>query len=265
MFCKNGSMNHIWDLSKIDVYNVQRFFRPVIIRNKSWEKNIVKVKWGLNDLLEGLYWGDYQMDLDPVNNIILGDTYDIFDIKTVKKFYKYIDFTAEYVDHLAKYNKTETLEFLLAKFGSKLQYSSNAMDYASEHGHVNVLEWWFKSNLPLKYSENALYNASWKGHIEVLEWWFKSNRPLKYNENALNFASEYGHIHVLEWWKNSGLLLKYNESALDWASDNGHLNVLEWWKNSGLLLKYSSNIINKVIEYRHENVRKWWCKEIINH
>ena len=56
MFCKNGSMNHIWDLSKIDVYNVQRFFRPVIIRNKSWEKNIVKVKWGLNDLLEGLYW-----------------------------------------------------------------------------------------------------------------------------------------------------------------------------------------------------------------
>jgi hypothetical protein len=220
MFCKNGSMNHIWDLSKIDVYNVQRFFRPVIIRNKSWEKNIVKVKWGLNDLLEGLYWGDYQMDLDPVNNIILGDTYDIFDIKTVKKFYKYIDFTAEYVDHLAKYNKTETLEFLLAKFGSKLQYSSNAMDYASEHGHVNVLEWWFKSNLPLKYSEDAL-----------------------------NSASECGHIHALEWWKNSGLPLKYNIHYILHGSircKDDHEKSIKWWKNSGL--PYDPNICLSIVD-----------------
>ena len=209
---KGVKMNHICNLSKIHYSDLKRFFRPVIIRNKSWEKNIISdFNLGLNKLLTDLCC-NHKMDLDIVNNIILGDTYDIFDIKTVKKFYKYINFNAYYVNFLGKYsNATEILDFLLNKFGSKLKYSVLAIYNASGNGNVNILEWWKNSGLPLKYYSDAMDCASENGHVNVLEWWKNSGLPLKYDEFAIEIAeiaSKNGHVHVLEWWKNSGLPLK---------------------------------------------------------
>ena len=155
---KINEMDHIWDLSKIHDYDVQRYFRQVIIRNKAWEKNII-FRRGLNNLLQGLYYRDIRMDYDPVHNIVLGDTYDIFDVKTVKKFYKYINFNADYVNYLGKYsNATEILDFLIGKMELKLEYSEKSIDNASEHGHMNVLEWFINNNLIVPFHYKLKYN-----------------------------------------------------------------------------------------------------------
>jgi hypothetical protein len=182
------------------------------------------------------------------DKIILGGKYPLCDVETIKKFD--LKITKEYIRNLVKYGKVDVLMFLLEKHNSLISgFTSEALNYASENGHINVLEWWIKSGLPLKYDESALDWASENGHVNVLEWWLKSGLPLKYNEYALNNASAKGHVNVLEWWFKSGLPLKYNEYALYWASFKGHVNVLDWWLKSGLPLKYDRIIIENLISH----------------
>ena len=112
------------------------------------------------------------------------------------------------------------------------------MDWASNNGHIEVLNWWNNSGFESKYSQNAIDWASENGHIDVLNWWKNSGLELTYSQNAMDLASAKGHINVLNWWKNSGFESKYRGDAIDLASEYGHIDVLEWWKNSGLELKY---------------------------
>ncbi|RKP17230.1 hypothetical protein ROZALSC1DRAFT_24408 [Rozella allomycis CSF55] len=117
------------------------------------------------------------------------------------------------------------------------------MNWASQNGHLNVLEWWKNSGVELKWSEDAMDWAGRDVHIDVLDWWKKSGLELKWSEDAMDLASEYGHLNVLEWWKKSGLELKWSENAMNSASEYGHVKVLEWWKKSGLELKWSDDAI----------------------
>jgi hypothetical protein len=286
------SRNSIWNLSKIDLYtydnpiNNMRFFKLVIVNNKLWHPSLEPC-YSVVDMHRTPYF----MIVHHINHIIDGDTYDIFDIKTVKKFYKYINITESHVDLLCYLGKIETLDFLFKKFGLELKYSVNALNNASSEGHVNVLTWWFKSNLPLEYNARALNNASLNGHVNVLEWWLKSGLELKYTGDSLKLASEKGHVHVLEWWKKSGLELQYDEKifdncinidSLNWWKNSGLelkyseytletissmydcLKALEWWKNSGLKLKYSNSVLEWTSKDRHSSkwcyshVLKWW-------
>jgi hypothetical protein len=213
-----------------------------------------------------LFWLDkYRKILKCDKDIILSDVYDIFDVRTLIKFYKYINITESYVDAVCGFGKVDTLDLLMRKFGSELKYSKNALDNASGNGHVNVLNYWKNSGLELKYSAIALNNASGRGHIEILEWWVKSNLPLKYDIGVIKGASGNGHIDVLEWWLKSGLCipimyysgdltLKYSEIIADTASIYGCVNVLEWWKNSGLPLEYTTTAIDNGCV----NALEWW-------
>uniref|UniRef100_A0A6C0E7A1 Ankyrin repeat protein n=1 Tax=viral metagenome TaxID=1070528 RepID=A0A6C0E7A1_9ZZZZ len=153
----------------------------------------------------------------------------------------YLDF----IIILCKYGKIDILEYLLKKDGSLYSLSAlgakEVLEYASQNGHVNVLEWWKNSKLPFNYDEKVLEYASQNGHVNVLEWWKNSKLPCNYDENVLKLASSNGHINVLDWWKNSGLPLKYYDNVLDYYhSNDGDIKVLEWWRNSGLPFQYYS-------------------------
>lgn len=142
------------------------------------------------------------------NKIILGETYALYDIRTIKKF--------------------------------NIHINESFITGASKNGHVNILEWWLKNNLELKYNEDAIDKASGQGHVKVLEWWKNSGLELKYCEYSLYFASGNGHLNVLKWWKKSGLKLKYDEHRLlewahEWTRYTGGLKVINWWKHSGLI------------------------------
>jgi hypothetical protein len=51
------------------------------------------------------------------------------------------------------------------------------MDWASQYGHVEVLEWWKNSGLECKWSDAAMDGAS--RDVEVLEWWKNSGLEWK--------------------------------------------------------------------------------------
>lgn len=90
----------------------------------------------------------------------------------------------------------------------KIEIIAEAVDEASRHGQVAVLDFWLNSGLDLDYSEHALQNASIKRQLGVLEWWRTSGLPLKIG-NVLDFASMEGTTVCLDWWAASGLPVSY--------------------------------------------------------
>jgi hypothetical protein len=203
--------------------------------------------------------------------IILSELYNLFDLKTIKKFNleKYIN--RMYVCMICEHNKLDTLKYLHKNDLLNLNYQADPsrqydynlypMDFASKGGNVNVLNWWIKSGLPIQYSENALKGASAHGHVHVLEWWKNSGLKLQYScwtLNSIAHTKNTGQINSLEWWKNSGLHLLYHSDSMDQASYNDRIDILEWWKNSGLPLKYSSFSIDQAFETGCTRTLKWW-------
>jgi hypothetical protein len=71
--------------------------------------------------------------------------------------------------------------------------------------------------------------ASQYGHVAVLEWWKNSGLECKWSKDAMDWASCCGHVAVLEWWKNSGLECKWSKSV-----DYEKKTVREWWKTMDL-------------------------------
>ncbi|KAI8809852.1 hypothetical protein BJ742DRAFT_802637 [Cladochytrium replicatum] len=67
------------------------------------------------------------------------------------------------------------------------------------------LQWWKSSGLELKWSSEAIDYASEKGRLDVLEWWQDSGLEMKWNWKAFEKPIEDGNIKVLSWWKAAGL------------------------------------------------------------
>ncbi|KAI9323966.1 hypothetical protein DFJ73DRAFT_634563, partial [Zopfochytrium polystomum] len=140
-------------------------------------------------------------------------------------------------------------------------YTDAAMDRASEHGHVDVLDWWKdRSGLALRYSL-PMDAASAGGHVAVLRWWKDSGLPVKLVA-PMDVASTGGHVEVLRWWKDSGLKVKYTDWAVDSASAGGHVAVLQWWKDSGYRMKYTARALDGALRNPGSTAAaalEWWA------
>ena len=145
-----------------------------IPRYYSYGINIREVRLPLDDP-EFIMIKNPSCDVSRANKIVLGKKYSLYDPETY------------------------------AKFGLLMENNIYLVNHASEHGHIEFLDYWLLSGLKLKYSSDAM-----------------------------DLASENGHIHILARWKNSGLKLKYTHYAIDWAQENNHNNVVEWWKQNSL-------------------------------
>ena len=189
------------------------------------------------------------------NMIILGKKYNMFDIETILQFKLYL--SDKFVNYVSQNGYVNVLEWFNSS-GYEFKYSKKSIDRASANGHVNVLEWFKNSGYEFKYSDIAISDASANGHVNVLEWFKNSGYEFKYSESAIDRASPCGHVNVLEWFKNSGYEFKYSKNAIDRASANGHVNVLEWFKNSGYEFKYSKYVIDHASTNGHVNVLEWF-------
>jgi hypothetical protein len=167
------------------------------------------------------------------NKMILGAKYSLFDPNTYKLFNLDMTQNTYIVDYASEIGNIEFLEYWLTS-KINLHYSENAMDLASKNNHLHILSWWLSSKLELKYSNTAMTTH----HVDVLEWWKTSGLALKYNTWTIDCASASGRIDVLTWWSRSKLPLLYSTTAIYLAAHNKHTDVLYWWLNSGLECKY---------------------------
>ncbi|GAA5985817.1 hypothetical protein JCM11641_006217, partial [Rhodosporidiobolus odoratus] len=158
------------------------------------------------------------------------------------------------------WGRKDVLEWALAREGGMrpdARTTAEAVDEASRHGQVDMLDFWLNSGLPLHYSEAALSSATIKRQVPTLEWWKKSGLKLKIG-NVLDFASMEGSDVCLEWWSQSGLPCKYTKAALYSLSKSGNLPLLAWWRSSRFPLAYDKEVLIVATRYARVDVLEWW-------
>jgi hypothetical protein len=176
---------------------------------------------------EGTQW--------KTNKMIVDEIYNLYDLETIIKLetigtFKF-PFSPFYISQVCFHGNTDILDYWVGEANVYLEYDEWTMNFASYQGHVNVLEWFFKSGLPVKYNWCAIDYACIGGHVNVLEWWKNSKLPLQYTSNALHHATYHGHLNVLNWWKNSKLPLKHLGMAMLLVGDKYTKNsIYNWWK-----------------------------------
>jgi hypothetical protein len=207
-------------------------------------------------------------------DVILGDRYNLCDIKIIKlliknnieineSFIRLIS-TSGYPDLVS--NVLRALRFLKDN-GYIDKCPDHMIDIISNNGMVEILEWWLnESEVPLIYTKFSMdfrqnfSNIDQKRFIDVLDWWFKSGLELKYSEECFYYAIMNGFIDVLKWWKNSKLPVK-NNFLLNLASMYGHVDILNWLvSESAFSLKYTVCAMDSASDEGHVAVLDWWLK-----
>jgi hypothetical protein len=114
---------------------------------------------------------------------------------------------------------------------------------AAQSGRTASLAWWDASGIPYSHAENVARIASTHGHVHVLEFWYKLKGPkMIFDNQVLVGPTKNGHDHVLQWWKTCGMRVEFKtcdiEEALEDAdpSSGAEGRVRRWWERNGLNL-----------------------------
>ncbi|KAF3492358.1 uncharacterized protein GIQ15_01875 [Arthroderma uncinatum] len=112
---------------------------------------------------------------------------------------------------------------------------------AAQSGRTNSIAWWDQSGIPYSYTESVARIASTHGHVPVLELWYKlKGSKMIFDNQVLVGATKNGHVDVLEWWRRSGLHVEFKtcdiEEALEDAISGTEERVRRWWERNGLNL-----------------------------
>ncbi|KAH1494914.1 hypothetical protein LV164_008505 [Aspergillus fumigatus] len=114
---------------------------------------------------------------------------------------------------------------------------------AAQSGRVESLAWWDASGIPYSHAESVARIASTHGHVHVLDFWYRLKGPkMIFDSQLLVGPTKNGHDNVLEWWRRSGLRVEFKtcdiEEALEDADpvSGAEGRVRRWWARNGLNL-----------------------------
>lgn len=112
---------------------------------------------------------------------------------------------------------------------------------AAQSGRTASLAWWDASGIPYSHAENVARIASTHGHVHVLDFWYRLKGPkMIFDNQVLVGPTKNGHDHVLQWWKDCGLRVEFKtcdiEEALEDAVSGADGRVRRWWGRNGLNL-----------------------------
>ncbi|KAJ5702255.1 hypothetical protein N7488_009803 [Penicillium malachiteum] len=112
---------------------------------------------------------------------------------------------------------------------------------AAQSGQTASLAWWDASGIPYSNAENVARIASTHGHVHVLDFWYRLKGPkMIFDNQVLVGPTKNGHDHVLQWWKDCGLRVEFKtcdiEEALEDAAPGPDVRVRSWWERNGLNL-----------------------------
>ena len=180
---------------------------------------------------------------------------------------------SEAIDGASRNGRVASLEWW-ANSGLPIEYTEAALELASAKNRLSILDWWLAQsrsgqlgpNKALKVGK-VMDTASTAGHVQVLEWWARSQLEYKYDRQALYHASCHGKVEVLQWWLESGLQMIFDQEALTGATKFNRREVLEWWDKSGLPIQYRTCDIEEALEdalMGGEAAREWWARKGVN-
>lgn len=114
---------------------------------------------------------------------------------------------------------------------------------AAQSGRTASLAWWDASGIPYTHAESVARIASTHGHVHVLDFWYKlKGAKMIFDCQVLVGPTKNGHDNVLEWWRRSGLRVEFKtcdiEEALEDADpvSGAEERVRKWWARNGLNL-----------------------------
>ena len=114
---------------------------------------------------------------------------------------------------------------------------------AAQSGRDTSLAWWDASGIAYSHAESVARIASTHGHVHVLEFWYRlKGAKMIFDCQVLVGATKNGHDNVLEWWRRSGLRVEFKtcdiEEALEDADpvSGAEGRVRRWWARNGLNL-----------------------------
>ncbi|KAE8132593.1 hypothetical protein BDV38DRAFT_207529 [Aspergillus pseudotamarii] len=114
---------------------------------------------------------------------------------------------------------------------------------AAQSGRTASLAWWDASGIPYSHTESVARIASTHGHVHVLDFWYRlKGAKMIFDSQVLVGPTKNGHDNVLEWWRQSGLRVEFKtcdiEEALEDADpvSGAEERVRRWWARNGLNL-----------------------------
>ncbi|KAL5358485.1 hypothetical protein BJX96DRAFT_146678 [Aspergillus floccosus] len=114
---------------------------------------------------------------------------------------------------------------------------------AAQSGRTASLAWWDASGIPYSHAESVARIASTHGHVHVLDFWYRlKGAKMIFDCQVLVGPTKNGHDNVLEWWRRSGLRVEFKtcdiEEALEDADpvSGAEERVRRWWARNGLNL-----------------------------
>ncbi|KAJ5173319.1 Flavoprotein [Penicillium capsulatum] len=112
---------------------------------------------------------------------------------------------------------------------------------AAQSGRIASIAWWDASGIPYSHAENVARIASTHGHVHVLDFWYRLKGPkMIFDNQVLVGPTKNGHDHVLQWWKDCGMRVEFKtcdiEEALEDAVSGADGRVRRWWERNGLNL-----------------------------
>lgn len=114
---------------------------------------------------------------------------------------------------------------------------------AAQSGRAESLAWWDASGIPYSHAESVARIASTHGHVHVLQLWYRlKGAKMIFDCQVLVGPTKNGHDNVLEWWRRSGLRVEFKtcdiEEALEDADpvSGAEGRVRRWWARNGLNL-----------------------------
>ncbi|KAF0689459.1 Aste57867_19094 [Aphanomyces stellatus] len=125
-----------------------------------------------------------------------------------------------------KYAENGDLDYL-SQNSDNLNFSTDAMDLAAAHGHLEVLQW-LHVHRTEGCTTQAFDKAATNGHMHVVTW-LHLNRLEGGTVAAMDGAAANGHLDILKF------LHKHRQGkegctamAMDMAATNGHLAAVVW-------------------------------------
>lgn len=104
--------------------------------------------------------------------------------------------------------------------------TSDAIDFAAQHGHLRAVKWLHCNVRDVRCTVRAMDFAAANDHLDVVQW-LHAHRSEGCSTAAMDGAAAAGHLTTLKWLaanRTEGCTAR----ALDLAAQNGHLTVVQW-------------------------------------